>query len=257
MTRPAGATTAVVFDYFGTLQVAVPDADLTAQRGRVGLVLGAAPNAFAAAFSAAYDARFRGQTGDLARTLTDIARSVGADPTPSQVEQAVRLRLALEWTNAARVRAGAPELLHQLRASGLRIGVVSDCSHELAAHWDQLPLAPLVDSVVLSFVEGVRKPDPHMYAAICARLPAAPEDCLYVGDGGSHELTGAAAAGMRTVRLRCADHLAHTTYDAEVFEGSGGAGSGGAGLGAAGSDGAGSGGTVTVTDLAAVANLVG
>jgi len=217
-TRPPGTTKAVVFDYFGTLQVAVPDWELMAQRGRVGLILGAAPELFAAALTACYDARFRGQTGDLAQTLSDVAWSVGGNPTTTQVTEAVALRLSLEWTNARRIRAGAVDLLLRLRSAGLRIGVVSDCSHELAAHWDRLPLTEFVDAVVLSFTEGVRKPDPRMYAAICARLSIAAQDCLYVGDGGSHELTGAAAAGMHAVRLRCPDHLEHATYDPEISD---------------------------------------
>jgi putative hydrolase of the HAD superfamily len=47
----------------------------------------------------------------------------------------------------------------------------------------------------------MRKPDPRLFRAAAARLPADPERCLYVGDGGGRELTGAAAVGMRAVLL--------------------------------------------------------
>jgi putative hydrolase of the HAD superfamily len=40
-------------------------------------------------------------------------------------------------------------------------------------------------------------------------------DCVYVGDGGGHELSGARAAGMRAVLLAADDWLANETYDRE------------------------------------------
>jgi len=44
----------------------------------------------------------------------------------------------------------------------------------------------------------------------------APEDCLYVGDGGSHELTGAAAVGMTPVRLAAPDLTDHLVFNADA-----------------------------------------
>jgi len=40
-----------------------------------------------------------------------------------------------------------------------------------------------------------------MYRLACTGLAVTPAECLYVGDGGSGELTGAAAVGMRPVLL--------------------------------------------------------
>jgi putative hydrolase of the HAD superfamily len=42
-----------------------------------------------------------------------------------------------------------------------------------------------------------------------------PSDCLCVGDGGGHELSGAAAVGMRPVLLPDRDPRAHQ-FDLEV-----------------------------------------
>ena len=41
-----------------------------------------------------------------------------------------------------------------------------------------------------------------MYELACERLNVNPQDCLYVGDGGSQELTGALAVGMNPVLLK-------------------------------------------------------
>ena len=37
---------------------------------------------------------------------------------------------------------------------------------------------------------------------VCDRLKVAPDRSLYVGDGGSRELTGATASGMDAVQIR-------------------------------------------------------
>jgi putative hydrolase of the HAD superfamily len=54
-----------------------------------------------------------------------------------------------------------------------------------------------------------------MYEAVLSRLEKRPEETLYVGDGGSSELSGATAMGMRAVLLRI-DHERHVRYDEEV-----------------------------------------
>ena len=59
------------------------------------------------------------------------------------------------------------------------------------------------------------KPDPALYTAICARLDVAPADCLYVGDGGGRELSGAVRAGMTAVQLTAPDLDRHLSFDAE------------------------------------------
>ena len=64
-----------------------------------------------------------------------------------------------------------------------------------------MPLASLVDVPVSSAVERVKKPDARIYRLACERLGVTPSQCLYVGDGGSHELTGAAKVGMTAVQV--------------------------------------------------------
>ena len=104
-----------------------------------------------------------------------------------------------------RLRADAVPVLAALRQRGLRTGVISDCTHELPAFLPQLAVAPLLDVRVFSVQVGRCKPDPALYLAACQRLGLAPGDCLYVGDGGSQELTGAERAGMTAVRLAAPD----------------------------------------------------
>ena len=47
---------------------------------------------------------------------------------------------------------------------------------------------------------GLKKPDPRIFQLCTERLSLSPEECLYVGDGGSHELEAAKAFGMHPLQ---------------------------------------------------------
>jgi putative hydrolase of the HAD superfamily len=106
--------------------------------------------------------------------------------------------------------------LAAIRARGVATGLISDCTHELPAFLPRLPVAPLLDTVVYSVEVGRCKPDPAIYLTACRRLGVLPEECLYVGDGGSRELTGAARVGMTAVRLAAHDLSDHLVFDADA-----------------------------------------
>jgi putative hydrolase of the HAD superfamily len=59
----------------------------------------------------------------------------------------------------------------------------------------------LFDVAVFSSSVAMMKPDPRIYLLAAERLGVQPEDCLYVGDGASQELPGAARVGMNPVLL--------------------------------------------------------
>jgi putative hydrolase of the HAD superfamily len=79
----------------------------------------------------------------------------------------------------------------------------------------RLPVAPLLDACVFSVEVGMCKPDPAIYAEACRRLGVRPQECLHVGDGGSHELTGADEVGMTAGRLAATDLAGHLTFGAD------------------------------------------
>jgi putative hydrolase of the HAD superfamily len=200
---------AVVFDFFGTLTRAVRRGPAHAGIARR---LGCDPNAFARALDDTFFDRCTGAYGEAPDSLAAVAARAGGHPSQGDLRQAAAERIAALRADIT-LRDDAVAVLHLLRRCGLRTAVVSDCGPELPAIWSGLPVAPLLDVRVLSIEEGRRKPDPHMYHAACARLGVEPRDCLYVGDGGSRELTGAAAAGLAVVRLAAADLPGHLVFD--------------------------------------------
>jgi putative hydrolase of the HAD superfamily len=105
-------------------------------------------------------------------------------------------------TNMINVRPDAVQVLSKLKSEGYKTGLISDCSNEIPATWEKLPLAPLIDIAAFSCVEGITKPDPRIYQMVTDQLDVQPQDCLYVGDGSSQELAGAARVGMSPVLIR-------------------------------------------------------
>ncbi|MGC4792960.1 HAD family hydrolase [Micromonospora saelicesensis] len=202
---------AVLFDFFGTLTRSV-------QRGvaHVGTaeLLGCPTEILTEVLNRTYYERASGRLGDAEATLRWVCAQAGVHPSDHAVRAAVASRhravRADTW-----LRADAVPVLAALRQRGLRTGVISDCTHELPAFLPQLAIAPLLDVRVFSVQVGRCKPDPTLYLTACQRLGLAPGDCLYVGDGGSQELTGAERAGMTAVRLAAPDLATHMVFNAD------------------------------------------
>ncbi|WP_229075723.1 HAD family hydrolase [Actinoplanes sp. DH11] len=196
---------AVVFDFFGTLTDPAAEADRRPAFDETAAVLGIPGDDFYAAMADSFPQRIVGACGSTRDTLLAMARACGTEPAPSTLDAAVRTHHA-GAERVRRPRAGGLATLAALRGSGFRVGLLSDCSSELCEAWAGTPYAPLIDAPVFSWREGRRKPDPHLYATVAARLGVPPTRCWYVGDGGSREHQGAAAAGMHPILITNAGH---------------------------------------------------
>ncbi len=146
-----------------------------------------------------FDDRTRGRLGDLHQTVKWLAASLGATPSEAGVHAAVHLRL--EMTYSLHRRTWAIPALVALGRAGVPRGLVSDCSAETPEIWSRSPLSPHFEAVSFSCVTTHRKPHPDAYLVALRTLGVEPQDCLYVGDGGSHELTGAMDLGMSAIRF--------------------------------------------------------
>ncbi|MFG1887129.1 HAD family hydrolase [Micromonospora sp. NPDC049051] len=202
---------AVLFDFFGTLTCSVQRG--AAHRSTAEL-LGCAPRTLVDVLDRTFYERACGRFGNAEATLRWVCEQAGLHPSDDAVRSAVASRHRAIRADT-RLRDEAVPTLAALRGLGLRTGVISDCTHELPAFLPQLPIAPLLDVHVFSVQVGRCKPDPALYQAACRRLDLAPADCLYVGDGGSQELTGAERAGMTAVRLAAPDLAGHMVFNAD------------------------------------------
>jgi putative hydrolase of the HAD superfamily len=137
------------------------------------------------------------ETSPLAVALEALRDSVGGNGDVTALADA---RVAL----ARRALSPAPEVLDtmgELRKRRILVGLISNCTEDVAMVWPDSPFGPLVDYAVFSATAGCMKPDPQIYALVCEGLGVEAEDCLFVGDGANDELAGAARAGMTPVLL--------------------------------------------------------
>jgi putative hydrolase of the HAD superfamily len=209
---------AVVFDYFGTLTPSTAKIITSDEYSAMAAALGVDAEQLDLAWQQSFEDRFTGRTGDLTGTLTLMADRLGAHPTEAGIAAAAAVR-GVAYRRSARPRPETVGVLDTLRERGFRLAVVSDCSAELPELWPELPVAERIDTTVFSCAVGRRKPDPLLYRLACDGLGVPPADCVYVGDGGSGELTGATAFGMRAILI--ADELwgiGHR-YEADVWHG--------------------------------------
>jgi putative hydrolase of the HAD superfamily len=98
-------------------------------------------------------------------------------------------------------RADASATLKQIKKSGLMLGLISDAAYEVPRLWEKHSLSRFFDVTIFSNKVHLKKPDPKIYLLACERLDVKPTECLYVGDGGSWELTGAEKVGMTSLQI--------------------------------------------------------
>jgi putative hydrolase of the HAD superfamily len=103
------------------------------------------------------------------------------------------------WVN--RPFPGAPELVAETGGAA-RIGCLSNTNaFQWDAHFGGLPLIGAFEFRFLSFELGLVKPDPAIFAAVAARLPASPDRVLFLDDNAVN-VEGAAAYGFGARHVR-------------------------------------------------------
>jgi putative hydrolase of the HAD superfamily len=65
--------------------------------------------------------------------------------------------------------------------------------------WEASPLKAYFDEAIFSYQIGMAKPDPKIYEYAMDRFNVKPEECVFIGDGGSNELVTAKELGMTTI----------------------------------------------------------
>ena len=91
--------------------------------------------------------------------------------------------------------------LTRLRDAGYALALVSNASTAEVSAWSDSPLAPLFDAAIFSCHCGLKKPDADIYQHAAKMLDAELSECVFVGDGGSHEFQGANQLGMPVLMM--------------------------------------------------------
>jgi putative hydrolase of the HAD superfamily len=96
--------------------------------------------------------------------------------------------------------------LNEQRSRGAKLGIVTNGTVRIQEpKIDGLGLRELMDVIVISEREGVRKPDAAIFNRALDALGISAADAWFVGDNPEADVAGAHAAGLRAFWRRCAD----------------------------------------------------
>ncbi len=92
----------------------------------------------------------------------------------------------------------AREVVEELERRGYVLGIISNLigTREIPDWLEAEGFTSYFESVVLSSVLGIRKPDPGIYLEAARRAGVEPRKCVYVGDNLKRDVTGTREAGF-------------------------------------------------------------
>jgi putative hydrolase of the HAD superfamily len=180
---------AVVFDLWNTI-AEWPHERWAEVRPRVAEQVGLTPEEF--------DSRWYGELASLRETRPFADVLALFDLTPEAAAEVVSLRREVTREGLLPV-PGALETITALRERGLKTGLITVCSEDVALLWEETPFHGLFDATVFSATCGLRKPDPRIYGLALEQLEVEPNEAVFVGDGANDELAGAERVGMAAI----------------------------------------------------------
>jgi len=195
---------AVIFDLFGTLIDKLSIRGHRSTLRQMASVIAAPPDDFIRLWFDTFNEREIGIFKSLEDNIKYICNKLKLDVEDREIARAAQINIE-NTARSIKLRPYAAELLAYLKAEGYKTGLITNCSPEIPRIFNKMPIARFFDAALFSGLEGKAKPNPHMYQATIERLAVKSEDCLYIGDGDSNELTGALEAGMHPVLIRNTD----------------------------------------------------
>ncbi len=142
--------------------------------------------------------RWRSAAGRYTAPVREVLAGVGV--TADAMDDVMSYRA--EFVRTCLVpREGAVETLEELRARGLKVGLITVCTEDVELLWPESEFAGLFDAEIFSNAIGLSKPDPRIYLGCCEQLGIEPAEALFVGDGANDELEGARRVGLTPILI--------------------------------------------------------
>lgn len=188
-------TEAVLFDLYDTLVTG----DWSRHTALVARHLGVPAPVVSEAYDMLREQRDSGHHADVHSVLRAVAEACGVEPVPGLIDElavaeAHHLAHEVDWY------ADSVPVLRELRATGYKVAVVSNCSPSTRPVVERLRLEEESDVVVLSCEVGISKPAPGIFRTALDRLAVQPHRAVFVDDRRDY-LDGARHLGMGTFRI--------------------------------------------------------
>ncbi|MDE7340247.1 MAG: HAD-IA family hydrolase [Lachnospiraceae bacterium] len=146
-----------------------------------------------------YRERALGTVSSEMEIIEKIAAGMPFEVSAAQKQKVLGVRRERMRAALQNISDDIIDVLGTLKKKGIQIGLISNADRIDCRYWKESKLFPFFDDAVFSCDVGLLKPDIHIYKLAMQRLGVPPENCIFVGDGGSNELYGAKSAGMKTV----------------------------------------------------------
>jgi putative hydrolase of the HAD superfamily len=130
----------------------------------------------------------------------ELAQELGFD---GNVADRLEADFRSSYFQSCRLFPDTLQTLDELRGRGKKIGVITNGpTHWQQGKLDALGLASLFDTILISEIEGVQKPDPRIFARALERCGVRASESIFVGDHPHADIAGAKAAGLLPVWKR-------------------------------------------------------
>lgn len=143
--------------------------------------------------------RLVGEERDPYRIFRRLVDEVAPSMPEERIREVFERRIGRFRDCFRNIPAPNVEMLERLRHAGFRLALLSNADAMEAEAYRGCRLEGRFDVELFSCDAGSVKPEPEIFHACLDRLGLPASECLFVGDGGSDELQGAKAVGLRTV----------------------------------------------------------
>ncbi len=199
---------AVIFDMFETLVSLFEGRTYFGEH--IAADVGTDPSAFRKEWHSIEEARSTG-TYTIEEGLEVCLKKLGV-----YTKEKVELAASKRRVNLADTFNGIPdatfEMLDELKRRNIKIGLITNTFSDERDFIRESKLFPYFDVALISYEQGICKPDPEIFRRMTEKLGLKPEECLYVGDGGSKELYAARDAGMHPVQCTWFHDMAYEPH---------------------------------------------
>lgn len=190
---------AVVFDLFETLITEWGHKKYTKNEMCADLML--ERNAFDLYWNEKENDRYTGRMS-FEESIRYVLKKLQKDVSGEIISSVIKKRIQTKSACFDNINNDVLILLDTLKANGIKIAMISNCSSEEVAMLKESDLAHYFDEILLSYEVKMKKPDPCIYEDAAKRLGVELNECVFVGDGGSNELEGAERVGMKAIQAK-------------------------------------------------------
>ena len=145
------------------------------------------------------EARLRGKITDPVKIIRDVSDKIDPNIPEETIIKAAKSRYSRFEKSLLAPADHVIDTLKSLRQKGYKTGLVSNADVMEVSAWEKSPLSSCFDFAVFSCHCGYVKPEPSIYNICINELGKQSNECVFIGDGGNNEHTGAKECGMRTV----------------------------------------------------------